>query len=380
MSSPDSQPKRILFLFSDTGGGHRSATDAIIKAVNLKYPDQVACEMVDIFKDYAPPPLNHAPAWYPQMVKNPQIWELFYDVSDGYLRTQLFSSAVWPYIRRAARQLIKNHPSDLIVSVHPGANAPILQAMSKQHVPFVTVITDLVTFHAFWADRRADLVLVPTEPAKERAIGFGLEADKVKVVGQPVDPVFSYTHGNKSELRSKLGWPGQDNLTALLMGGGEGSGPIKKIAQALNKAGLPITLIIVAGRNDELKTELEHIDWSIPVKIYSFVDNMPDIMQAGDFLISKAGPGTISEAFIAGLPLILYSRYPGQEDGNVAYAVIEGAATWAPDPDQVVSIINSWIKDPDLLKQEARASSRLAKPHAAEDIADILIEMLGLKQ
>jgi 1,2-diacylglycerol 3-beta-galactosyltransferase len=60
----------ILFLFADTGGGHRSAAEAIIEAINLEFPDQFTTEMVDFFKDYAPPPLNLAGPTYPGHVQN----------------------------------------------------------------------------------------------------------------------------------------------------------------------------------------------------------------------------------------------------------------------------------------------------------------------
>ncbi len=73
---------------------------------------------------------------------------------------------------------------------------------------------------------------------------------------------------------------------------------------------------------------------------------MPDFMRASDCLITKAGPGTISEAFIAGLPMILYSYMPGQEDGNIDYVVNEGAGVWAPRPELVVSALRRWLNDP----------------------------------
>jgi 1,2-diacylglycerol 3-beta-galactosyltransferase len=59
---------------------------------------------------------------------------------------------------------------------------------------------------------------------------------------------------------------------------------------------------------------------------------MPNFMCSADILLTKAGPGTISEGFISGLPMILYSRMPGQEDGNVSYVVNQGAGVWAPEP------------------------------------------------
>ncbi len=71
---------------------------------------------------------------------------------------------------------------------------------------------------------------------------------------------------------------------------------------------------------------------------------MPDFMQASDVLVTKAGPGTISKSFIAGLPIIMYSRMPGQEDGNVTYVVDEGAGVWAPTPEEVVDALHQLVE------------------------------------
>jgi 1,2-diacylglycerol 3-beta-galactosyltransferase len=124
---------------------------------------------------------------------------------------------------------------------------------------------------------------------------------------------------------------------------------------------------------------LEGHRWSIPTRIYGFVKEMPDFMQASDILVTKAGPGTISEAFNAGLPMILYSRLPGQEDGNVGYVTSQGAGVWAPRPDQIVTAVKNWIDHPERLNQAAGASRRLARPDAARRIARILAAQVGIE-
>jgi hypothetical protein len=124
--------------------------------------------------------LNNAPAWYPRIVRVPQAWGLGYHLSDGHTRARLFTSTTWPYVRRSASQLIENHPSDLIVSVHPLANAPVLHAL-KMYFPrpaFITVVTDLVSGHALWYHRRTDLCMVPTESSRQRALECGLRRDR----------------------------------------------------------------------------------------------------------------------------------------------------------------------------------------------------------
>lgn len=362
---------RIVFIFSDTGGGHRSAAQAIIEALELEYPNRFETEMIDIFREYAPPPLDLAPDIYPPLSRMPQLWELGYRVSDGPRRMRWFYNAIWPYIRASIHRLVTENPCSLIVSVHQLTNAPVVRALRNHDVPFVTVVTDMVTTHASWYDPRADMVIVPTEAARQRGIQLGLRRENIEVVGLPVAERFCQPLGNRAALRQQLGWS-PDLPVLLLVGGGEGMGPLEQVAQAIDRLHLPATMIIVAGRNKQLRNRLEQIKWNIPTRTYGFVNEMPDFMQAADILVTKAGPGTISEAFIAGLPMVLYSRMPGQEDGNVTYVTGEGAGAWAPEPEAVAETVRTWIENPLELKRAADACQRLARPQAARQIARLL--------
>lgn len=358
----------ILFLFSDTGGGHRSATEAIIEALHSEFPKQFDIRMVDFFRQYAPLPLNFAPEIYPHLSRYPNMWKLGYEASNGTRRIRLFYDVMWPYLRRAVRHLLKENPVDLIVSVHQLVNIPLLRSGLKNDIRFVTLVTDLVSTHSAWYHSGADLVIVPTIPAREKALKSGLPNEKVMVIGQPIAEKYINMNQTKDELRIKLGW-NSDLLTVLLVGGGEGMGNLEKHALALNQSNLPIQLIIVAGRNQPLKSKLENQSWNIPTKVYGFVEQMPEFMYSSDVLITKAGPGTISEAFIAGLPLILYSKMPGQEDGNIGYVVNQGAGVWAPHPDRMVESLRNWVTNPTDLTAVAIRSKQLAKPNASREIA-----------
>ncbi len=368
----------VLFLFSDTGGGHRSATEAIIEAIGLEFGDQMTTEMVDVFRDYAPVPFNKMPELYPYLVKAPQLWKAGFYISDGRKRAQVLASALRPYAARAARRLIENHPSDVIVGTHMVANFVSLWALGRgRKQPFITVVTDAVTTHALWFDHRADLILVPTEYARQRAITYAMPPHKVKVVGQPVSERYCSPIGDKRALRQKLGWP-VDKPIVLLVGGGEGMGPLAKTAYAIDASGLDVALIAVAGRNTRLQAELETYSWHIPTRIYGFTRDMPDFMRAADVLVTKAGPGTIAEALIAGLPMILYARLPGQEDGNVTFVQKERVGVWAPRPARVVNTLRSWIENPALREQFVENCRRAARPEASRLIARFIGAQVGL--
>ena len=372
----------ILFLFSDTGGGHRSSTESIIEALYLEFGDAITTEMVDFLKGGAPIPFNKMPDWYPEMVKAPYLWGLSFKMSDSRLRARAITASMWPYIGHATKQMIKDHPADLIVAVHALATTPFLKALDdKNRPPFVTVVTDMVSTHALWYDARSDLTLVPTQQARERALKYGMPAERIRVVGQPLPERCSVPSGSKAEIRARLGWE-EDQFIAVIVGGGDGMGPIKENAIAIAESGLYVGLVVVTGRNEKLREELEEeaINWDIPHHIYGFTKELPDFMRAADVLITKAGPGTIAESLAAHLPIILFSRLPGQEDGNVDFVRETQTGVWAPDPEDVVRTLARWMTHPPEREVVIDNCRQAARPEASRTIARILGAQLGLHE
>ena len=187
--------------------------------------------------------------------------------------------------------------------------------------------------------------------------------EKLKVIGLPVAERFCKPCDDKQKLRQKLGWP-QDKLDgACWLEAARAWDRWKRYHMHINGSGLDIALTVITGRNQKLKDSLEKIQWNIPAFIYGFVHDMPDFMRAADILLTKAGPGTISEALIAGLPIILYHRISGQEEGNVSYVIDEGAGVWAPDSRDIVETIRRWIEEP----QKTRTGSSECLPPGAPE-------------
>ena len=273
--------------------------------------------------------------------------------------------------------MLKEHPSDIYVSVHPLINIPFLRAMRKREntTPYLVVVTDLVSTHSAWFAKEADLISIPTEQARKPALYAGINPEKIRVIGLPVADRFCKPPGDKKALRKKLGWP-QDKTIILLVGGGEGMGPLGAVSKEINHVKLDAGMVIVTGRNKKLKDELETIEWNIPTYIYGFVTDMPDLMRAADILVTKAGPGTISEALIANLPIILYHRIPGQEEGNVSYVIDEGAGIWAPDIEDIIKTLEDWLNNPEKRILAVENAKRLARPDASRQIVQTIAELI----
>jgi 1,2-diacylglycerol 3-beta-galactosyltransferase len=375
----DSDPKkRVLFLFSDTGGGHRAPTEAMIEALELEFPGRFETRMVDFFRQYYPRPLKYAPELYPPISRVPKAWGLSFKASDGKSRSKAVSTMTYPYVRRAISRLLAENPTDVIVSVHPLVNQTLMRAMRRSPRPYVTVVTDLVSTHAFWFDRRADLVVVATRQAKEKAIEYGIAEGNLRVIGLPVRESFQHHLPDRAAWRAEQGWA-NDRPVILLVSGGDGMGPVKRMAKAINEAGLDATLVVICGRNEELRAELNRVNWQVPTQVYGFVTEMPKFMAAADIVVTKAGAGAISEAFICGLPIIIYAKLAGQEDGNVTYVVEHNAGVWAPRARDVVDVLRHWIEDPSARAAVAAASAAAARPDAARNIARVIADQLGIR-
>lgn len=368
--------KRVLFLMSDTGGGHRATAEAVRDAMYAKYGDQVEAKLVDVFRA-SQFPMNYMPEFYPWIVNHsPSSWGMGYKLSNSKRRAAVLSRTMYLANAKRFRRMLDENPADVVVSVHSVITRPVMRTlmMQEERPPFVTIVTDLVTTHMFWYDRRSEITLVPTQAAFDRGIEAGLKPDKMRITGLPVHPKFTKALVGQAEARQKLGWDA-DLPTILMVAGGDGMGPLFKTARAIDAKRMKCQLVIVAGRNESLKKRLEAQTWAQPTHIYPFVTNMPELMDAADMIVTKAGPSTITEAAIAGLPMIISDAIPGQEDGNVTYVVENNAGTYTPDPDDVADVVEGWLaQGTDGLRRLSSNARSIANPDAVWEIADEIWE------
>jgi 1,2-diacylglycerol 3-beta-galactosyltransferase len=371
--------KRIVMLYGDAGGGHRSAADAITMGLQMLYGDRYDVCYVNGFRRL-PPLLRNADTDYPMWVNYGRvIYALSFHASNGRRRVAAIRKAFETISDKVADDIITSEPAAVYVSCHPIYNAAIPQAIKRLglNAKFVNVVTDLVTGHVAHYVPDVDRCIVPTEEAREEAIECLVPPEKITVTGQPVWPDFTKRMGNRKETYAQLGL--QEGLPlVLLIGGGDGMGALGITGREIAFSRLPMQLVVVCGRNENVKRDLEYINPRMPMKVLGFVKNIPELMGAADILVSKAGPGTIAEAFIAGLPILLYDAIPGQEEGNVTYVTNRGAGAWCPYlPSAVVKQLKLLLADPQRLNNMRQASAKLARPDSALDIARIVAHYAG---
>ncbi|MBV9688990.1 MAG: glycosyltransferase [Ktedonobacteraceae bacterium] len=416
--------RTILFLIADTGAGHRSAANAISSAIRIisrqkqcfscaytaqfvtvspaeqsKQAEQVSqevgdtdlsqlpppayhIEIVDVFREYSRFPLREAVRLYgPAIRYNPKLYGEFFHLFDHEERLATASSLATPLILNGLLRLFSTVQPDVIVSVHPLLNYISIRALHELglSIPFVTVVTDLISVHHSWFAPGASGYIVPTDQAKQLYLKRKeLDPALVRVLGMPIDPKFTQPVTSKASLRERLGLePGLP--VVLLVGGGDGAGKLLTAVRAISQARLPVQLIVVAGRNRRLYTRLQRARSSlhVPAQILGFVDNMPDLMHACDVIVTKAGPGTICEALACGLPIVLSGYVSGQEEGNVEFVEQNNVGVLAHNPLELVDELRRLLApgSPELRKRQQHAR-RVSQPYAVFDIAQCILSYL----
>ena len=349
--------KRILFLISDTGGGHRSACNAITAALDQTrfgprgQPLHFDYRIEDVASHCSFPLSQLGPAYSAALRFAPPLYGAMYHATNGKRRFRSVIRFCEPLYRRRLRDLFASYKPDVIVSVHPLLNHAALRARADAgmlDVPIITVITDLGRVHEGWLNPHVDAVVVP---ARE----------------------FEDVTETKQQIRIALGLPAKETI-ALLMAGGEGGGKLLPTTLALAKSKLPLHLVVVTGRNTSLRAKLNELapSLSTPMTILGYCDNVPELMRAADLLVTKAGPGTIAEASLAEVPVVVYDFIPGQERGNLKYVETNGIGVVALTAADVVRSTRRIVANLERLQTMRARQASVAPRGSSRRIAELI--------
>ena len=366
--------KKIVLLYADTGGGHRSTAQAVQQALRQLYGATYDLQLVN-GTSFMPYPFNKAEIAYPFFVNRARItYEAFWRATNTYWQTATTRRYIEWKGRDKAQLFLQQHPAHVYVSCHPIVNQ-VVPSIIKKYAPaaaILSVVSDLVTVHAgFWSPK-IDHYCVPTAQARQKAIHNRIAPHTITVTGQPILPNFS---ARVQQGRAQRVPDAANRLSVLVMGGGDGMGRLIETALALAQSALPIRLVVVCGRNTQARQALLRAHIQVPMDVLGFCENIPELMGDADVLVTKAGPGSICEGFVAGLPILLYDAVPGQETGNIDYVVKQGAGAWCPSPQKVLAQLTQWLQSSGILQQVRRASAALAQPDSALHIAQMISKL-----
>jgi 1,2-diacylglycerol 3-beta-galactosyltransferase len=385
-TEPDQPPIPLLFLVSDTGGGHRSAARAVHQALDQAYPGSFAPVIYDpLLGPDAPFLLRCLARLYgPAIRLTPWLWGLLWRSFNSPRTLRWSRGTVLRPVYRIVAGAVQAIKPAVIVAFHPFATDPAARAasFSAPQARAITVVTDLVTAHLSWRDAAAHRIIVPSAPLRHSCHMDDIGEERCTEIGLPVAAEFAQPPlGNveRRALQQALGLHG-GRFVVLLTGGAEGSGGLYRRAAAILRRTEEFDVAVICGRNEVLRRRLLRLARRAGgrLTVKGFVDNMADWLRCADVVVGKAGPGTIAEAACCATPLLLTSYVPGQEQGNAEFVVSAGAGRSVPRPRDMVADL-TWLREhPDAVARMRQASAAISRPEAAAEIASLLADLAGL--
>lgn len=371
--------KKVLIFYGSYGGGHLAAAKSIKKYFEENYPD-IKLEMMDCI-EYINKFLNKVSTGaYKQMAKNaPWMWELVYNQSkDGPLAKITNTSN--KLMSRKLNSLLQEFEPDLVISTHPFGNqmCAILKRSGKIKCKIATTLTDY-KLHNQWLylSEYIDFFFVSNTNMKKEMILEGIPENKIFCTGIPVSSNFLKPF-NKEKIFEEFSL-NPNKHTVLFFAGGEyglGRDTTYMTLKALIRLFKDVQVIAIAGRNQRMQkkfsTLIETTNSQDRIKLLSFTDKVPELMNIADIVITKPGGLTITESLVSKLPIIIINPIPGQEEENADFLIEHGAAIWIKKDDNIARKLKNLSRNPSLVEEMKQKSEELAKPNSTKDICEIL--------
>ena len=371
---------RILILTASIGSGHTRAAEAI-RAALAAHP-AAATMQVDVV-DFMARDISIIhylmKRIYLLMLRFvPDLYDVFFRVAGKNASGGVVRGAFAQVMVHTVGRVIRAYAPDLVIATHPfpeGA-AALWRARHGASFTLAALLTDYA-LHAIWLVPGVDVYFVATEAMAEGMAARGFDTHMVHATGIPIARADYGLERSAAQTHAGLA---EDLPTILLMGGGLGLGGMDRTLAALEQVKLRLSILVVAGRNAVLEEHARTVARTSRhvIRVFSYTDEIPTLMCAADLLITKPGGLTISEAFAAGLPLLLHDPIPGPETENAVYATRRGAAVWLHPREAMAPAVEEILAHH--ISEMRRAAHDCARADAAQHVAAILMEQLTRKR
>lgn len=371
-----SNTPKILIISSDTGGGHRSAAQALAVGIQkFWHGESIAVRIMKAVEDshHITEKLVNLYNW---VLRHKQGWMkyLYWAVNRFRPETrEFFQKRCMSYIK----DMFEKWCPHVVVSVHPLTQhifGRILRELNlTDQIPLVTVVTDpCYGFWKGWACDDVSLYLVANEDAQQQLLDYGVPAEKIKISGLPVHPKFHEVDETYARNARQAFGLDPEKFTVFVNAGWIGGGNIPAIFKELVRGELDVQAIFLAGKNEDLRREAEEIakHAKFPVKVIGYSDEIEKLMQSANVMVSKLGGLTTFEALACRLPIIADTITPPmpQEAGTVRLLARKGAGMTIERSSDIVPMIRSLTADPLKYQQMKDATAAIAVPNSTEMI------------
>ena len=314
---------------------------------------------------------------YMSVIKNkPEVWEYLYDNPKVLKSVQGMRNSIHRSNSKKLKVLIQDEfKPDAVVCTQafPCGMVADYKKYLGLDLPLFGVLTDHAP-HSYWIFDNIDYYIVPSEVSRNHFIRNGVSDAKIRVFGIPIDMRFSKNLG-KEEVCRKLGIDSRKR-TMLIMGGSQGMGPVENMLDSLERMAFDFQIMAVCGINKRLYKKLTKRAKRYKKKmlVFDLTENIEELMEASDIIITKPGGLTTSEALAKNLPMIIIHPIPGQETKNTDFLLQQGVALRAEDGEDVAALAQELFSNSVKLDEMRKKADLIKRPNSAMDIAQLILQ------
>ena len=371
--------KKILIFYASYGGGHLSAANSIKNYLSSNY-ENIDVELIDCMKYINKPIEKITTTAYNEMAKKaPWAWGKIYSDSQKGPLAHITTRSNQVFAIKLLRLLREKNP-DLIISTHPFGSqmCSYLKRKGKITSKIATILTDFAP-HDQWlvGSDYTDYFFVAHNKMKEYLISKNIPENKIFATGIPISNKFLETF-NTSKILNSLGL--KENLkTILFFAGGKfglGKSRTLEIFNTLVNDFNNIQVIAISGKNKKMYEDFNQIIKSANktdfIRVFEFVNNVPELMAISDIVITKPGGLTTTESLVSGLPMIIINPIPGQEEENAQFLEHSNIGIWLKKQMNITETISNFISNDAKLKQMKENTKKISNRNSTKDICTIL--------
>ncbi len=366
--------QRVLVMYITARSGHYRAARALGEGIRRINP-RAETLTIDAFQYLNPVLARIVDRMYLSVIQNaPELWDYLYDNRKVVRRSNSFRKLLHRYDPPRLHGLLEDFRPEVIACTQAFPCGLVADYKEEQEVstPLYGILTDFSP-HAYWVHSQVNGYIVPAEQSRQWLLDNRVEPARVSASGIPIDPVFAETPDAQAIRRRLQLAPNVPVI--LLMGGGQGLGPIVEAVEQMDRLHQKFQLLVVTGTNESLYHKLitRAPGLKHPVHVFGHVDFVADLMSVVSFIITKPGGLTTAEALAKGLPILALNPIPGQETKNAAFLVKEKAAQLVKDVSALTQGVRHLLGNPGELARMAVQAKRLGKPEAAVQAARLVL-------
>lgn len=374
--------KRILLTYAMYGNGHRAIAQYIESYFKEQDPE-LEILAIDLLT-YSTPILGGISQKVTDffLLKFPIGWSFIYNLFDTKISSALASQTSMSLFKnKRMKKVIADFNPDLTISTHFFGSSLIDYYNRKGVIDskLITVVTDYEA-HSLWLKgyKREQAIVVGDKDEVGYLIKKGVDKSKIKAIGIPINPI-TKSNFDVEKATKKYGFTGERPICLFFGGGGNGGTLSLPYIRKIIKSNLNIDFIYVAGKNQDSKDKVDK--WISEykcknVKTLGFVNNVPELLQICDFVVSKPGGAQSTESLYFKKPIIMINCSGGQEVANYKYFVKNGYGRRFRTSYMFNKFINEISENPSIIEDMKKNMSKNKNDKAMEKLYKIAIKFL----